>query len=81
MSIIDHLETALQQHKTSTTPVLSGYTGAKALAGDEVVELGEKVLNALREFNYTRMTVQKGNKETRITYVDGEQYNVLALPN
>lgn len=79
MSIVDRLEKLVALNNNSDTPLLSGSVGVKVLTREETTELGSRVIDAIKNFDYERLTVQNSPTETRVTFVTGHDYSTLSF--
>lgn len=81
MSVVERLEKLVALNPTTEQPVLTGSVGTTVLSREEATAMGGRVLEAIKNFSYDRLTVQNQNNETRITYVSGKDHIALALAN
>lgn len=81
MSVVERLEKLVALNPTTEQPVLTGSIGTTVLSREEATKVGARVLEAIKNFSYDRLTVQNQNSETRITYVSGKDHIALAFAN
>ena len=67
MSVVGRLEKLVALNPTTQQPGFTGSVGTTVVSREEATAMGGRVLEAIKNFSYDRLTVQNQNNETRIT--------------
>ena len=79
MEIVNRLQSLVAVNNNAVVPVLSGCSAGRCLSREESTALGQRVLSALEDSHFDRLTFSQSGAETRIHFAVGDEYSTLSF--